>query len=147
VPREILSLSDGVFCVDFRLPNSRDLFAVARKPSREGLLQRVILGASRDGEGVAFSELPEALLAQLEEALEEADPQADVRFNLTCASCGNRWQVPFDIVSFLSSELEGWAIRLLREVHILARAYGWSQAEILNMTAWRRHCYLEMLGE
>jgi hypothetical protein len=144
---ESLLLRDGSFQIDFRLPNSRDLLAIADQPSRDRLLQRLVLSASRDGQTVAFSEIPEPLLAQLDEAIEQADLQADIRLNLTCTACDNRSQVPFDIVSFLWSELEAWAIRLLREVHILARAYGWSQADILNLTAWRRHCYMEMLGE
>ena len=144
---ESVTLHEGSFHLDFRLPNSRDLFAIARQPERDRLLQRLVLSASRDGETIGFSDLPNSLLAQLDEALEKADPQADLRLNLTCDACGNRSQVPFDIVSYLWSELEAWAIRLLREVHLLARGYGWSESEILKMTAWRRHCYLEMLGE
>lgn len=142
-----IELRASDFEVTFRLPDSRDLLAIAANPTREVLLERLVLSATRSGVPAAFSDLPGSLLDQIEDAMEAADPQADVLLNLTCQSCGNRWQVPFDIVSFLRGELEAWAIRLLREVHILACSYGWSETEILNMSPWRRHCYMEMLGE
>jgi len=53
--------------------------------------------------------------------------------------------VMFDIVSFFWSEICVQAKRLLREVHILARAYGWREADILSMSAARRQLYLEMV--
>ncbi len=55
------------------------------------------------------------------------------------------FSVAFDIVSFLWNELNAWAIRTLREVHILASAYGWSETDILAMSPWRRQFYLEVL--
>jgi hypothetical protein len=42
--------------------------------------------------------------------------------------------------------LTTWVRRLLREVHTLALAYGWREADILNMSARRRRFYLEMAG-
>ncbi len=51
----------------------------------------------------------------------------------------------FDVVSFFWSEICVQAKRLLREVHTLARAYGWREADILNMSTARRQFYLEMV--
>ena len=42
-------------------------------------------------------------------------------------------------------EIHAWAKRTLREVHTLASAYGWSEREILSMSAVRRALYLEMV--
>jgi hypothetical protein len=53
---------------------------------------------------------------------------------------------PFDIVSHLWTELDAWARRMLREVHALAATYGWSEAEILRMSATRRRAYLDLIG-
>ena len=75
-----------------------------------------------------------------------ADPQADVTFSITCPACGHAWQAIFDIVSFFWREVNAWSYRLLYEVHLLASAYGWREADILAMSPWRRQCYLEMTG-
>jgi hypothetical protein len=36
---------------------------------------------------------------------------------------------------------------LYREVHLLAFFYHWSEAEIMGMTAKKRHLYLDLLTE
>ena len=41
--------------------------------------------------------------------------------------------------------MEGRAKRLLMDVHLLARAYGWSEAEVLALSPARRRFYLEMV--
>ena len=56
-----------------------------------------------------------------------------------------RWRAVFDIVTFFWSEIEAWACRILREVHILASAYGWCERDILALTSARRQFYLEMV--
>jgi hypothetical protein len=33
----------------------------------------------------------------------------------------------------------------VREVHLLASAYGWRESDILAMTPWRRQLYLELV--
>lgn len=79
--------------------------------------------------------------------MEELDPQAVVRLKIVCDSCQHQWDEEFEVASFLWGEVDAWAGRLLREVHVLARAYAWREEDILAMSSRRRHCYLEMLGE
>jgi hypothetical protein len=76
----------------------------------------------------------------------ELDPQSDVELSLSCPNCGHAWRAPLDIASYFWSEVEAWAQRLLLEVHQLARGYGWSERDILAMSARRRRAYLEMLA-
>jgi hypothetical protein len=52
-----------------------------------------------------------------------------------------------DIASYLWSEIHAWAGRMLRDVHALAAAYGWREADILAMSPWRRQAYLEMIRQ
>ena len=78
--------------------------------------------------------------------MHEADPQADTQLSLTCPTCARVWQQAFDIVSYLWAEIGDWARRTLQEVHALATAYGWREADILAMSAQRRQWYLEMIG-
>ena len=42
------------------------------------------------------------------------------------------------------AEIDAWARRILREVNILARAYGWRESDILALGAVRRQIYLTM---
>ena len=135
--------------IAFRVPNSVDLAALVDATeidtARRKLLERVISHATCRGQEIVAQELPETVLAAVEQQMAAADPQGEVLLDVSCQSCGNEWQVLFDVVSFLCSEVDAWAVRLLREVHSLARAYGWREAEILAMSPWRRQCYLEML--
>jgi hypothetical protein len=50
-----------------------------------------------------------------------------------------------DIGRFLWFEVRNAAQRLLREVHELAYAYGWSESAILAMSFHRRQNYLAMV--
>jgi hypothetical protein len=155
---EALTVRSGGYEARFRLPNSEDLEAVvtdaktAAAGSAPGsLLSRCLLEARRTGRKQPSTpvesarELPPALVAAIAEKMEQADPQANVRLNLSCADCGRRWQAVFDIASYLWSEIDHWARRVLRETHLLASAYGWREADILAMSALRRRLYLEMV--
>jgi hypothetical protein len=103
-------------------------------------------GTNLDGAGTSLVDLPETVIAALAEYMTQCDPQADVQLNLSCPACGQSWTVMFDIVSFFWSEICAQAKRLLREVHTLARAYSWREADILNMSTARRQFYLEMVS-
>jgi len=141
-------VTDGLV-LRFRLPSSRDLAAVpdCQDPAAaRGLLaQRCVLRASRDGAPVAASELPAEAMAGLARRMAECDPQAEVLLDLRCPTCEHCWQALFDIVAFFWAELAAQVKRLLREVHTLARAYSWREADILAMSARRRQFYLEMI--
>jgi hypothetical protein len=136
--------------IHFRPLNSLDLAAIVGLAevgeARLRLVERCLLAATQDGQPLPAAELSESALAALVDALAEHDPQAETRFQLTCAACGHRWSALFDIVSFLWTELDARARRLLVEVHTLARAYGWREADILAMSETRRHRYLELVG-
>jgi hypothetical protein len=77
-------------------------------------------------------------------AMAAADPQAHRDVGMVCAACNHHWESTFDIVSFLWCEIEAWAQRTLREVHMLARAYAWREQEILALSPTRRQLYLEL---
>ena len=79
------------------------------------------------------------------EALAESDPGAQTALRVRCP-CGSEWVGELDIRTVVWSDLTDWVGRTLTEVHQLARAYGWSEAEILAMSGWRRRWYLEAAG-
>lgn len=133
--------------VQFRLPNSEDLLAAMadRNSARQFLFDRCVLAAHYHGDVISTSQLPVEAVHAVEERMAQADPQADVQLNLACPYCGHHRQAHFDIVAFLWNEINAWACRLLRQVHVLASAYGWRESEILAMSPWRRQLYLEMI--
>jgi hypothetical protein len=134
----------------FRLPSSRDIAAILRSPSAEAtrlaLADRCVTGAHRDGLSVRVRDLPANALNRLAEVMSELDPMAEVPVALACERCGHEWQPLFDIAEFFWTELRALAHRLLREVHTLARFYGWHEPDILAMSARRRRAYLELVG-
>jgi hypothetical protein len=139
--------------VRFRLPNSLDLIAVSRisnaKQMRQTLLERCLLGVEGGSEKSLKSRAiywnPEAL-ESINQAMQQADPQAVIELNLNCPACTHCWAAIFDIASFLWREIDTWARRTLREVHRLARAYGWTETEILALSGTRRRLYLELVN-
>jgi len=134
----------------FRLPNSLDQIAIAQSPdaetARRTLLSRCVLSARRGGDEVSPEYLPAAALAAMSERMAELDPLASIFLAAPCPDCRFQWQSLFDICDFFWRELSSYAQRLLQEVHLLASAYGWSEAEILSLSSTRRRLYLEMIS-
>ena len=145
-----LAVVVGEFAVRFRLPNSLDVAeaAAARDVNavRAALLARCILDAEKSDQKISVEQLPDAVIETVAARMSEVDPHADVTFEITCPNCGHCWSTLFDIVSFFWAEIEARAIRLLHEVHTLASAYGWREADILALSPLHRQCYLEMVG-
>jgi len=75
-----------------------------------------------------------------------ADPLAEIRLTFDCPVCGDAFEDDLDLPTFLWAEMAARAKRLLSEVHLLASAYGWSEAEILGLSPVRREFYLGMVG-
>lgn len=145
-----LSVDVDHYHVRFRLPNTLDLALLANSDwtdvacARQRLFENCILGAEEKGEEVSASALPVSVTTAIVKRMAEADPQADLQVELACPACGEEWQAQFDIESFFWTEVCSWAQRILSEVHRLARAYGWSETEILGLSPWRRQVYLNL---
>lgn len=144
-PQTVL-LSD--YEVQFRLPSVGDLSMAEsmHEPSaaRNFLLERCVMHARRDGESVGLTSMPSEAVTALMDQMSECDPLANMDVLVACPRCEHRQSVPFDIVSFLWTEVSSWVQRTLREVHLLASSYGWSEQDILTMTEARRHLYVEL---
>ena len=72
------------------------------------------------------------------------DPLLEVPVNLNCSKCDAETLVVLDIGSFFWEEVAAAAERLLYEVFLLARSYGWNERDILAMGAARREYFMEM---
>lgn len=135
--------------VTFRLPNSLDLAAAGLcrtvDEAQAVLLARCVRSIVRGGEEHNVETLSPAAALAVAEAMAQADPGADIQVAVTCPSCVQGWTSSFDIVAYLWQEIQVWAQRTLRDVHVLASAYGWSEAEILALSPQRRRSYLDMV--
>ena len=130
--------------VRFRLPTSRDLAEVATASDQSRSVRRLI------DRCVIEPRLPEELsddvVEALSQAMAKADPQAEIIISLGCPNCGKHWELIFDVAHFFWNEIAAQAQRLVYEIDALARAYGWTEREILALPVQRRRTYLEMLA-
>lgn len=134
--------------VRFRPPSAGDLAAAAEtgelEAARRLLLERSVLAAERDGEPVGVLELPEVVVEAVAARMEASDPLSEIPLLLECDVCSHGWTPLLDPAEFLWTEVSTLAERLMMDVDALARAYGWSEPEILSLSSARRQYYLEL---
>ena len=144
-----VTLRLGDYEIRARAPNSLDIAAAGECDSlagaREELLKRCVTEILRDEHTGAVAGLPAEIVEALGNRLAEAHPLSDIQLDVACPSCRHRSDVVFDIIACLWLEVSATAKRLLAEVHTLARAYGWTEDDILAMGAARRQLYLNMV--
>jgi hypothetical protein len=148
--RKPLVIAAGDFVVQAAIPAVRDIEAIVTTATPEEGLRRLwrrcILRVEHKGEPYEADDLPEDIYALIDERMAEADPQGDVHLLVHCPGCDHRWPLLFDMLAYFWSEIQMRARRLLREIHVLASAYGWRESEILMLSAARRRAYLELVG-
>jgi len=127
----------------FRLPSSRDLAAIATEADSRAvaiyLLERCRVS---DTESPGWTDED---VERIGDQMALADPLAEITVALRCPACSHESVETIDIVSFVWEEIQANARRLLWEVHSIASVYGWSEAEVLSLSAARRNNYLEMV--
>jgi hypothetical protein len=133
----------------FRLPTSRDLARIAAAVddgvAAPQLLNLCLVSQQESKESAPSADWIEEELERIGNRLAEADPLAEILLDFECPVCKETFTEALDLASFLWSELEGRARRLLFDVHALASAYGWSEAEILSLSQQRRGFYLKQV--
>lgn len=132
--------------VTVRPPTSADVLAVLEEASSRAPAARLVERCVTPAVDGASGGVSEELLDQAAAAVMAADPAALVELALACTHCGHGWIDLLDVAGFVSSEVNAWARRTLRDVHLLARAYGWSERDILALTPRRRAAYLELVS-
>jgi hypothetical protein len=142
---------DAGQCVNLRLPTGDDQrrWADALPVDDPGLPAWIGAQLVRDVDGTPLEEgwqLPESWLPGVEAALADQDPATDLRVGGACTSCGAGFSAEIDLEALLLGRLARLQQDLLLDVHLLARSYHWSEAQILALPAWRRAYYLAALG-
>lgn len=138
-----LQADDGEWRVRWRVPTAGDLADVAgRADAASALLERCCDAIGPHGEGT--QDAPPAVVERVEEVLAEADPLAEVTVRLACPDCGALFDADVDPIAFVWHEVQARARRVLHDVDALARAYGWTEADVLALSEQRRAAYLEI---
>ena len=135
--------------VEFRLPTGADVAAASRGETAEDfaqqLLDRCVLACTLEGAQVPVRQLPLPVVDAISRRMETLDPGASVSFALECPQCGTRWDAPLDVVQMVWQKVQAAAERLLLDVDALARAYGWTESEVLRLSPVRRAAYLQLV--
>jgi hypothetical protein len=121
----------------FRLPTGEDLAQTAglnQEDAAEALKKACLYGASTTED----EEI-------LDHAMSLVGPMLDTDLESVCSECGADQAVPFRIDEFLLASLRRESAILAREVHELARTYGWSRREILEMPRNERRQYAALI--
>lgn len=142
LPVDLPAAATGELSVDgrsvpLRLPDTVDLCEAAAQPPERRV--PVLL------ERCAAAGLSPEAAAAVQSRMAELDPISQIEMQLQCPACGHKWTEAFDIASYLWTEVGDRVLRLLRETHTLARAYGWSERDILDMHPRRRRIYLDLV--
>jgi hypothetical protein len=141
----------GGLVVVWRSPDSRDVAAAAdagnAAAAERVLLARCVTAASGPDGDIDPTALPPEARDALSRAMGETDPLAEVLVNVACPACETLFVADLDVGGFVWAEVHAQAQRLLREVDVLARAYGWTEAEVFALGGRRRAAYLRLALE
>jgi hypothetical protein len=138
--------------VTWRLVATADLQAAKHAIDAESadavLVDRCILQAVRSGsaEPASAENAPpsDGVRAAVAEAMAASDPLAEVLVDLACPGCSGEVVADVVIADLVWAEVASRAARLLGEVAVLARAYGWTEPEVLALSDSRREAYLRL---
>ena len=140
-----LTYDDHTF--QFRLPNTTDLLSLAKGLNVVSQADEIIQKCITDTSFPDFnpSTIKPELKDRIIQKMEESDPQADIKLNLVCPECKHDWVMTFDIVDYLWTEINYWAIEMIHDIYLLARNFGWTEKEILEMSRFRRNAYIQLI--
>lgn len=145
-----LLLQVGEWEVSFRLPTEGDIEAARAEndllAAESTLLHRCVESCRQCEETTTISLAPPEVRTLISARMEESDPLAIIDFELCCASCGHVWSSMLEPDVFIWMQLNAWANRMVRHVHTLATAYGWSELDIVRMSPMKRQLYLDLVA-
>jgi len=148
-PHVELDAGGETWAARLRPPTGADLEYAARNAPRG--VRQLITGcvvelSDPSARHVIPSALPAACEDQVADALLALDPAAETRIAAECPSCGHEIDALLDGYALLQNGLGG-SHRVYDDVFRMARAYHWSEAEILSLPLRRRRQYLAIAAE
>jgi hypothetical protein len=142
-----LELDD--IAIEFRLPTAADVAAASDQPTSDAfarhVLERCVSGCTRSGSPVSVDDVPAHVWDAVSQRMEALDPGAIVSFAVDCPECATHWDAPLDASQLLWQQVRTSAERLILDIDALARAYGWTEREVLSLSPARRAAYLQIV--
>jgi hypothetical protein len=80
-------------------------------------------------------------LDRIDAALETMSPDVADGVDVTCPDCGQQTRVRIDPLTFAFPR----SAAVLQEVHVIAQAYRWAEADILALPSRRRRTYVALI--
>jgi hypothetical protein len=129
--------------VTLRRPSGRDLseWRAQRPRSHEQAVQAMLQSLVIDG-AVSVEDAP-----ALADILAAEDPLVAFSVSCTCPVCDGPTEVRIDLEDIALTRLRQQQRALLREIHILASHYGWTEAQIMAVAPARRARYLSLIED
>ncbi|GAB4191925.1 MAG: hypothetical protein Tsb002_21180 [Wenzhouxiangellaceae bacterium] len=131
--------------VTVRAPNGDDQQAIAQCPDEDDclalLLSRIVQRC--DDQPLEVADLSAEDIATIEGAAEAMAPEIASECISRCPHCRQDNRVALDVYQ----RLQNGGSELFTDIHRLAAAYHWSEAEILSLPRQRRQIYLRLLEQ
>jgi hypothetical protein len=140
-PADVATADDGWYEVSrirFRVPTVADLTDALGIDNNTATLA---------GKCVQPGDLSEEQWQIVDAALDQIAPSLDGTVGGLCPECGASMQLRLDPCSYVMAELRELFAGIYYEVHLLARAYGWKEADVLSMGRSRRIKYAHLVSE
>lgn len=136
----------------FRFPTGKDQETACRYLAKQGsasveteLIQSCLLGLhDTSGAPIAFENRIEEIAPQIETAWSDLDPPADCYAQVDCPACDRSYTAVLDVLALFIAGLKNRG-DIFHQVDRLARAYHWSERELLALSFNRRQRYLDLV--
>ena len=86
-------------------------------------------------------------LKAADRVLSQSDPLGNIKIVGRCPECGQEVSTEYDLVGTWLKNLRREAEEILREVHLLASRYHWSEKDVLSLSDPRRRAYCGLVDE
>ncbi|MER5811191.1 hypothetical protein ABT143_23875 [Streptomyces sp. NPDC002033] len=143
-PESRVPTPDGVE-LTVRPLTTRDLLVAGRAADPAAvLLSRCVFDPT--GAPVDPADLTPDVVARVDAAAERLAGAAAAVVRTECPDCGAEALVPVDMGALLWQRVASAAAALIAEVATLASAFGWREADVLELSPVRRGMYLRLAG-
>lgn len=140
---------DG-FAIEFRLPTAADVQTASSDDTDDGfarrVLERCVLACLRSDVPASLNEVPDEVLDAVSKQMEALDPGATLSFAVRCPDCATQWDATLDAGALVWQKVQAAAERLFLDIDVLARAYGWTEQQVLSLPPVRRAAYLQIVS-
>lgn len=140
---------DG-FTIEFRLPTVADVHAASSEDADDAFARRVlarcVLACLRSDVPASLNEVPDEVLDAVSTQMEALDPGAVLSFAVRCPECATQWDARLDTGALMWQKVQAAAERLFLDIDALARAYGWTEQQVLSLPPGRRAAYLQIVS-